>query len=347
MAANQRGPTIPPQISGEYAQDFSAFVRAFFVNEFPFFTRLDPRATTNNIFNIVSYQPRPLTGYTLGAAFADTTGTTLTMSGTTAATHLINAAVRVMYNASSGGEIDREASRPPRTVATQWLQTFLKAVQVGGLVEAMSPSIGLPVGLTSAFGRDRGIKLLEWTREIEQALFLGTGEAPAAGVNAKQKGFKALLPTANITTAADITDETAYTPLSLIRDLLDKPIQNGGNPDLIMVASNFVTGMATWAMQMFVYSVGTTGLGTPINEIFLPLRARPIRIIEVPLLPSGTACSATSEELALRYIRPISFQQRGIRGDAIEGDWIGDYALEMVNPSHHAWVEGITGFAKP
>jgi hypothetical protein len=67
----------------------------------------------------------------------------------------------------------------------------------------------------------------------------------------------------------------------------------------------------------------------------------------VPLLPSGTACSATSEELALRYIRPISFQQRGIRGDAIEGDWIGDYALEMVNPSHHAWVEGITGFAKP
>ena len=29
----------------------------------------------------------------------------------------------------------------------------------------------------------------------------------------------------------------------------------------------------------------------------------------------------------------------------VEGDWIAEMAIEVVNEFHHAWVEGITAFS--
>jgi hypothetical protein len=36
---------------------------------------------------------------------------------------------------------------------------------------------------------------------------------------------------------------------------------------------------------------------------------------------------------------------RGSRGDAVEGDWIAEGAIEVENEQHHAWLEGITAFS--
>jgi hypothetical protein len=39
------------------------------------------------------------------------------------------------------------------------------------------------------------------------------------------------------------------------------------------------------------------------------------------------------------------WNMRGNRGDMLEGDWIMEGAVEVVNEAHHAWVDGITAFS--
>lgn len=385
-----RGILIPFDVSGETIQQYDAFVRAYFANEYPFLARVDRMPVSSETFNIISYSPRPLTGYTLGAALADTTGTTLTISGTlggmanfqvgdtllieselveitgsititntttgagtatmrrgrggtTAATHADATATQLIANSATGGEVDREAARAPRTVATNYVQTYQYATQVGGKANAITGMVR--PGGQSLFETDKGVKMVEMVREMEKSFYVGTGEAPSAGGRTKTKGIKALLPSTNIKTATDIADEAAYTQLSLLRDLIMIPRAAGGNPDVIFASTNFVTGIATWKLDMTNVTVGETSLGLAINEIQVPLGGATLRFIESPLLPSGTAFSLTSDEVSLGYIRQEQFIQREKRGDAIEGDWIADFGVHIVNPDHHAWVEGVTGFA--
>lgn len=391
-----RGILIPYDVSGETVQQYDAFVRAYFANEYPFLARVNRMQVSSETFNIISYSPRPLTGYTLGAALTDTTGTTLTLSalqggianlqvgdtllvdaemveitggitvtdtttgagtatmrrgrgGTTAATHLIAAATEIVANSATGGEVDREAARAPRTVASNYVQTYQYATQVGGKANAITGMVR-PAG-QSLFETDKGVKMVEMVREMEKSFYVGTGEAPSAGGRTKTKGIRSLLPLTNISTAAGaggtvaLADEAAYTQLSLLRDLVMIPRAAGGNPDVIFAATNFITGIATWKLDMTTVTAGETSLGLPINEIQVPLGGATLRFIESPLLPSGTAFSLTSDEVDLAFIRQEQFINREKRGDAIEGDWIADFGVHMVNPNHHAWVEGVTGFA--
>jgi len=46
----------------------------------------------------------------------------------------------------------------------------------------------------------------------------------------------------------------------------------------------------------------------------------------------GSAFVGTSSDLKMRFIREAFFQKRGLRGDAWEGDFIGDYAIELGHP---------------
>ena len=66
---------------------------------------------------------------------------------------------------------------------------------------------------------------------------------------------------------------------------------------------------------------------------------------KAPLLRPFTAIALTSSEVYIRNKRNPYWQLRGARGDMVEGDWIAEMAVEVVNESHHAWVEGITAFS--
>ncbi len=119
---------------------------------------------------------------------------------------------------------------------------------------------------------------------------------------------------------------------------------NGGDPDVLLVSSNFMTGLATWGQAAQRIDAGVSVFGDPIRIFEAPFLGG-ISIIEAPLLKAGTAICLTSAEVRMRMKRNEHWHPRGSRGDAFEGDWLAEGAVEVDNQAHHAWVEGITAFS--
>ncbi len=166
------------------------------------------------------------------------------------------------------------------------------------------------------------------------------------GITAKMNGLRSILQTNNISTLTNATpvNAAAYGSTDLIRDTLQAARQNGGEPDLLVVSTNFMSGFATWGQAIQRVPAGETVFGTPINVLEAPF-LHGITIVEAPLLRPYTAIALTSSEVYIRNKRNPFWQLRGSRGDMVEGDWIAEMAIEVVNESHHAWVEGITAFS--
>ena len=101
---------------------------------------------------------------------------------------------------------------------------------------------------------------------------------------------------------------------------------------------------ATWGQAVQRIPAGETSFGTPINLFEAPF-LHGVTIVEAPLLRPYTAIALTSAEIYVRNKRNPYWNLRGNRGDMVEGDWLAEMAIEVVNESHHAWVEGITAFS--
>ena len=56
-----------------------------------------------------------------------------------------------------------------------------------------------------------------------------------------------------------------------------------------------------------------------------------VTIVEAPLLRPYTAIALTSSEVYIRNKRNPYWNLRGNRGDMVEGDWIAEMAIEVVN----------------
>jgi hypothetical protein len=239
--------------------------------------------------------------------------------------------------------------RTSRTTYTQYIQTFQRTVQVGGKAEAISRRNGnLPAQAVSLFGYERALKLTEFAEEMEQTFYLGQGEAPSAGGRTKCKGIKALLPAGNVALPSEIGDEAAYTPLSFIRDVIMPSKLAGGQVDICLISTDWITGLAIWDTGAAnAIPVGRTYFGEDIRSFRVPMFGN-IEFIEAPLLPAGTAIGLTSGDIYIDSIREEFWQgpRQGDTGDLIEGEWIADMAPDLDNPSHHTWVEGVTGWAK-
>ncbi len=60
-------------------------------------------------------------------------------------------------------------------------------------------------------------------------------------------GLRAILQTNNTTSPVN---GSAYGSSDLIRDTLQAARQNGGEPDLLVVSTNFMSGFATWGQAI-------------------------------------------------------------------------------------------------
>lgn len=277
--------------------------------------------------------------FTVRRARGGTSATTNDLSG--------NATLILIGNSRTGSEVDQSAQRAARTTVSQAVQTYNFPVQVGRVANIVG-NTRLPAGFSSVFSLEQQVKITEMMRDQEYSAMYSLYEAPAAaGDRAKQRGLKNFIQQYSSGANVKTNGGSSYTKLSFIADTLQKAIDGGGNPDVILCSTNFMTGLSTWSvgLQQFSSPRTTPFLGIPIKEFEAPFLGHPVRIIPSYQMRPGTAVALTSSDVKVRYLAEESFEMRGRRGDAVEGDVFADTCIEIGHPGWHAWVEGITSWA--
>jgi len=264
---------------------------------------------------------------------AGTTATTSVASGST---------VNLIGNSRSGAEVNQTGLTTVGVSRTQYCQTFQFPVQIGGSAQTARAQV-MPGGVQTPFDFNMTVQLQNMVDDIENCVYYGIAQPPndASAVTAKMNGLSNIIQT-NYTTSP--TNASAYGSTDLIRDTLQAARSGGGEPDLLVVSTNFMSGFATWGQAVQRIPAGETVFGTPINVLEAPF-LHGVTIVEAPLLRPYTAIALTSSEVYIRNKRNPYWNLRGNRGDMVEGDWIAEMAVEVVNESHHAWVSGITAFS--
>jgi Family of unknown function (DUF5309) len=262
------------------------------------------------------------------------------VEGTTVAAGAMNDLVRLIANSRSGSEINQNGVAFKPVGVTQYCQTWQHPVQVGGSLQASSSYQPRP-GVRTPFEQDKMDALQNLMDDMEVSSYYGKGEDPSIASRPKQKGLRTLL-SANITTSP--VNAGAYKPTDFIRDTLEKCRTGGGNPDVLLLSTNFMTGLATWGHAAQRIDAGLNVFGTPIDVFEAPFLGG-VAIVEAHFLRPYTAVCLTSSEVRMRMKRNEFWNPRGTRGDAFEGDWMAEGAIEIENQAHHAWLEGITTFS--
>jgi len=255
--------------------------------------------------------------------------------------------VNLIGNSRNGAEVNQTGLTTLGVPRTQYCQTFQFPVQISGSAQSARSQV-LPGGIQTPFDFNMTVQLQNMVDDIENSCYYGIAQAPndAAGVTAKMNGLRSIFQTNNISSLTGTTpvNAAAYGATDLVRDTLQAARSGGGEPDLLIVSTNFMSGFATWGQAIQRVPAGETAFGTPINVLEAPF-LHGVTIVEAPLLRPFTAIALTSSEVYIRNKRNPYWQLRGARGDMVEGDWLAEMAIEVVNESHHAWVEGITAFS--
>jgi hypothetical protein len=279
--------------------------------------------------------------YFLVTAIASPTTITVTYgyAGTTNASHNNGVPAYLVSNSRTGAEVNvTSVSRIPQAV-TQYCQTVQHAYQVGGALQADTNYI---TGFATPLDRDRMLAMQHVMDDFESACYYGKGVPLSSGTSRPlMKGIQSLIVTNNVTTP---TNAAAYKPSDLVRDTLQACFNGGGNPTVLLVSTDFLSGFAVWGHAAMRLHAGTNVFGTPIDLFEAPFLSG-ISIIPAPLLRPGTAICLSDPEVRIRLKRPMIDKPRGSRGDAFEGDIIMEGAIELDNEAHHASVSGVTAFA--
>jgi hypothetical protein len=298
-------------------------------------------ATGNTEFVQISGDPTSSTTVNVTRGTAGTTALSSVASGST---------VNLIGNSRNGSEVNQTGLSTIGVPRTQYCQTFQFPVQIGGSAQTARAQV-MPGGIQTPFDFNMTVQLQNMIDDIETSCYYGIAQAPTAdsgnpdtAVTAKMNGLRSIFQTNNISGSSSPTNASAYGSTDLIRDTLQAARQNGGEPDLLVVSTNFMSGFATWGQAIQRIPAGETIFGTPINVLEAPF-LHGVTIVEAPLLRPFTAIALTSSEVYIRNKRNPYWNLRGNRGDMVEGDWIAEMAIEVVNESHHAWVEGITAFS--
>lgn len=373
----------------EVVYPISTFARTISLNDTPLASRLPRAAVGADKFKMGARTVRAR-ARTLGAALADNSNTTVTVSdvsdlmigdvlelasgerveitadptitnattgagtvtvrrgiaSTTAAAQNNATAATLIGNSRTGGEVNQTAARQVMSYTDQAVQTFQFPIQIAGKVNAMN-ALSLAPGSANPFDQEVITKTQEFMRDVEYACLFGRYEYAATGNRSKMVGLRNLV--GNVTTSP--TNASAYKPSDFVRDIVTPIAEDGGYPTTLVCALNFVQAFATWGHPVQAFTDGTDAYGLPIRRMVVPFLGFDLELIPHPQLASFTAFGLSLTDrsgaptVRIRYIREESLSLRGNRGDAVEGDLIGDFAIEVNDLNHHAFVSGITGFS--
>lgn len=265
------------------------------------------------------------------------------VAGTTAANTNDNTVVTLVTNSRTGAEDFPQAVQSPRVSVLQYQQTVQHPYTIGGGVQS-NTAFPLVPGASTPLDEYRMDAMQNAMDDIEIAGYFGKAEANSAGIGrAKMGGLQHFLTT-NQTLSP--SDASAYKPSSFQRDLLTKPRKNGGQPDMVFVASNWMDAFSVWGVNLQLLPAGSTEFGTPINTYYAPFLGG-VAIVEASLLPDFHAFAITSREVYWRVKRALTDEPLAKTGDVEKGQMIAELALAIENEHHHAWLQGVTAFAAP
>jgi hypothetical protein len=368
-----------PDAAPALPKSYQGVSNEWYINRTPLFTRLPKAPVGAPKFQLIGHKFRTRTSTVNGAiadgvatsiVFADASnlmvgdvllnnttgealevtsppagGTTVTVrrgiGGTTSAAIANNEVLSLVGNSRTGAEVNQVAVASRPTTADQYVQTFQHVVSIGGLVQA-SHNYVLAPGRSTPFDQNRMDSLQNLMDDVETSSFYGVGEDPsvAATGRGKQFGIKALLATNKVTNP---TAKAAYKPSDFISDTIQPCLSNGGNPDLILCSTDWMTALNRWSLPVQRLDAGESKFGERITAFICPFLGD-LTLIPCPMLRPKTAVVLSSAEVRFRMLRPIVWEDYAQVGDARTGHWITSAAIELENEQHHAWVEGITTF---
>lgn len=367
----------------EIINDVSAFVRNWWTNRNPLFTRLPHIGGSNPTFTCYDHGYRK-GSTTLGATITTNSVTTLTLAD---ASFLMNHdLLEVVDSATSSSEVVQVSGNPSGNTVTviraqggtSALSTGTNGSTVYVIGNARDGTEINQSGLsTLGVPHTQYMQVFQFPVEVGGSAQATTAQVFPGGVTSPVDMNKmmqlqncidsiettayygrAQAPATNGTIATSNgvrnwlatnkvtapTNGTAYTAIDLTRDLLSSAQSNGGKPDLMFVSSDFMTALQTWGQGLVRLQAGSTELGVDIDLFYAPFLGG-IYVIPAPLLRSKTAFALTSEEVVFKVLRAPYWQQRGSLGDRVQGEWIAELAIEIRNEQHHSWVEGISAFS--
>ena len=209
------------------------------------------------------------------------------------------------------------------------------AYQVGGSLQADTNYI---TGFATPLDRDRMLAMQHVMDDFESSTLLRQGRAHRRRHDppADEGPLRGALMLSTTNTTSSPTNAAAYKPSDLVRDTLQKCFNGGGNPTVLLVSTDFLSGFAVWGHAAMRINAGTNVFGTPIDVFEAPF------LSGISIIPCPPA-SARHGDLPVRPARcgsgssgPMIDKPRGSRGDAFEGDIIMEGAIELDNEAHHA-----------
>ena len=280
----------------EIVNDIYVVTSNWFVNRCPIVTRTPRVPVGSTTFSIVSrsFRPRVAT-LAAGVAVADAQLTLLDASpfmngdvlelasgerveiigdpnlvdntvpvrraaeGTLAGTGAANDTIRLISNSRTGSEINQNGIAQRPVGISQFCQTWQHPVQVGGSLQSSSSYQTSP-GIRTPFEQTKMIALQNMMDDMESSTYYGRGEDPSVAARPKQKGLKTLLSNNNVISP---TNAGAYKATDFIRDTLELCRAGGGDPDVLLLSTNFMLGLATWGQAVMRVNAGTNVFGTP------------------------------------------------------------------------------------
>lgn len=258
-----------------------------------------------------------------------------------------NKTVRLIGTASTGSEVNKTSFRNSPSAYNQRLQTFMYRVAVGGLTNTVQ-NVVLPNGMPSPLSHQQQTKLVEAIKDVQTSMYFGKGQARGAVTDRPTMlGIREIIRTFSSGANIYSTASTNLTQIQWIQRLVQKAVDGGGSPDLFVCSTDWLSAFATWSIgkQQFTEHDRTNILGLNIDRIFIPFGQKRIEIMYDYNLPAGTGCLLTRSDVMGVQNRALRYKPAGSRGDAEEGDYIGDYSIEAGHPSWHSWIENVASYA--
>ena len=266
------------------------------------------------------------------AISTDTATVTRGHGSTTKATHAADAPIHVIGHLETEGADAKKAWSTARTKPSNYHQTFSRKVEVSGVQEAIE-KLG---GIRSEVDYQILMAMRHLALELEKTLLYGPADAAGDATTPRTMGGLWHMVATNRTSDSGSIDEDA------IEADIETIWTAGGTPNVIITTGKLAQDISKLYSDRIRTDIINTVGGVNVTAIVDVLSNGPLFIIPHRGMMVGQYFMLDMTRIALSFLRPFFMKPLAEAGDMHER-WIGgDYTLEVMNETAHAYRYGFT-----